>query len=388
MTEATVEQVIIIANCVANLALAFVAIFGNALVLYGVWKTSSLRSPFIILLCGLASTDFSVGFIAQPMFIATCFVELFSRSMNLKLIFEKIFVTIAFCLCGVSLAMMTGISIDRLIAIHKPLQYPSIVTSSRVTRIFVAIWIVSIFAASSNFWERQVLLAFICSVVLICLSISIICHSIMYKIMRRHRLQIHSQIQAFDGRNARTSHIISPRKSVFNACVFFIVLAICYCPYLVVYIFYFIGKAGELKLEFLLSSTMVFLNSALNPLLYCWRIREIRLVVLRTFRKLLELSFLFIRLHISMEMKHKHTFHQGGKNEPERHHKIPINRIGITDLRQRRVRRSQQRDNGQDGCYANNHSSVHVLVTKHEMKCEMLIYPISTFIGSKEKEQP
>ena len=286
MTETAVEQVIIIANCVVNLALAFVAIFGNALVLYGVWKTPSLRSPSILLLCGLASTDFSVGFIAQPIFIARSIVEFFSRSVNLKLIFININATTAFCLCGSSLVMMAGISIDRLIAIHKSLQYPSIVTSSGITRILVAIWIVSILAGSSEFWEERVQYALIFSSVLICLSISIISHATMYKIMRRHRLQIHSQMRGFDDRNARTIHIISLRKSVFNAYIIFIVLVICYCPYLVVSIVHFFGKAGELKLEFSLSSTMVFLNSALNPLLYCWRIREIRLVVLRTFRKL------------------------------------------------------------------------------------------------------
>ena len=104
--------------------------------------------------------------------------------------------------------------------------------------------------------------------------------------MRRHRLQIHSQIQAFDDRNARTISIISLRKSAFNAYVLFIVLVICYCPFLVVRIVYFIGKASELNLGYFLSVTMVFLNSALNPLLYFWRIREIRLAVLRTFRKL------------------------------------------------------------------------------------------------------
>ena len=287
MTETPLQNVIItIANCVVNLALAFVAITGNALVLYGVWKTPSLRSPSILLLCGLASTDFSVGVIAQPIFIARSFVGLFSRSVNLKLIFIKIYTMIALCLCGVSLALMTGISIDRLIAIHKPLQYPNIVTSSRVTRIIVAIWIVSTLAASSEFWEERVLFASLCSYILISLSISIICHATMYKIMRRHRLQIHSQIRAFDDRNARTIRIISLRKSVFNAYVLFIVLIICYCPYLVVCIVYFIGKASELKLGRLLSSTVVFLNSALNPLLYCWRIREIRLAVLRTFRKI------------------------------------------------------------------------------------------------------
>ena len=287
MTETAVEQVIIIANCVVNLALAFVAIFGNALVLYGVWKTPSLRSPSILLLCGLASTDFSVGFIAQPIFIARSFVDLFSRSVGLKLIFIKIYDMIGLCLCAVSLAMMTGISIDRLIAIYKPLQYPSIVTSSRVTRILVAIWIVTILALSSEFWEKRVLFASLCSYVLVCLIISKICHAIIYKVMRRHRLQIHSQIQAFDDRNARTIRIISLGKSAFNAYVLFIVLVICYCPYLVVCIVDTIGKAGELKLGFLLSTTVVFLNSALNPILYCWRIREVRLVVLRTFRKII-----------------------------------------------------------------------------------------------------
>ena len=97
-----------------------------------------------------------------------------------------------------------------------------------------------------------------------------------------------------------------------------------------------------------------------------------------------QFSFLFIRLHISMEAKHKPTFHQGGKNERERHDKIPINRLGITDSWQRRIRRSQQKDNGQDCCYTNSYSSVHVLW--RNMK--LLIYPILIFIGSKEKEQP
>ncbi|XP_074608781.1 adenosine receptor A2a-like [Acropora palmata] len=276
MTETAVEQVIIIANCVVNLALAFVAIFGNALVLYGVWKTPSLRSPSILLLCGLASTDFSVGFIAQPIFIARSFVDLFSRSVSLKLIFIKIYDMIGLCLCAISLAMMTGISIDRLIAIHKPLQYPSIVTSSRVTRILVAIWIVTIFWQQPPSFGRSEF----------CSLLSVHMHAIIYKVMRRHRLQIHSQIQAFDDRNARTIRIISLRKSAFNAYVLFIVLVICYCPYLVVCIVSIIGKAGELKLGFLLSTTVVFLNSALNPILYCWRIREVRLVVLRTFRKI------------------------------------------------------------------------------------------------------
>ena len=283
--EAAVQHFIVIANCVVNLALAFLAIIGNALVLYGVWKTPSLRSPSILLLCGLASTDVCVGFIAQPLFIAGSFIESFSRSEDLKLIMENAYKMIGLSLSGTSLLIMTGISIDRLIAIVKPLQYPSIVTSSRVTRILVAIWAVSPLAASTQFWDKQVLFALILTCIFVCLCICIVCHATMYKIMCRHRLQIQSQIQAFEENTTRT-RMASLRKSAFNAFVVFIVLVICYFPHLVAYTVYYPRKGDYPKLLSLLSPTVVFLNSALNPLLYCWRIREIRLAVLQKLRRL------------------------------------------------------------------------------------------------------
>ena len=285
MTGTAVEQFIIIANCVVNIALAFVAISGNALVLYAVLKTPALRSPSILLLCGLASTDVCVGLIAQPLFIVGNFIDLFSRSEDLKFKFEKAYKTMGMTLCGASLFMVAGVSIDRLIAIVKPLQYPSIVTSSRVTRILVAILAVTALAASTQFWDKQVLFALIFTFIFVCLCICIICHATKHKIMRRHRLQIHSQVQAIDDINTRAM-TTSLRKSAFNTFLLFIVLVICYSPYLVVYMVNFIGKAGDLTLGLVLSTTVMFLNSTLNPLLYCWRIREIRLVVLRKFQSL------------------------------------------------------------------------------------------------------
>ena len=286
MTETAAQHFIIIANCVVNLALAFLAITGNALGLYGVWKTPSLRSPSILLLCGLASTDLFVGLIVQPLVIATSYINLYSQSENLKLILQNAYQTIGLFLCGTSLFIMTEISIDRLIVIDTPLHYPSIVTSSRDTRVLVVILAVNALGACTKFWELRVLFASTSTFIFICLSISITCHATMYKIMRRHRLQIQSQIQAFEQNTTRNS-VASLQKSAFNVlAVFIVLLMICYFPHFVVYVVYFIGKAGDLKLWFLLSSTVAFLNSALNPLLYCWRIREIRLAVLQTIRRL------------------------------------------------------------------------------------------------------
>ena len=285
MSETAAQHFIIIANCVANVALAFVAISGNALVLYGVWKAPAPRSPSTLVLCALASTDLLVGSVAQLFFIVRSFISLYSQSESLKQVIIEAYTTVGITLCATSLFIIAGISIDRLIAIVKPLQYPSIVISSRVTRFLVVIWAVSALSATTLFWGTPTLFALIPTGIFISLIICIICHATVYKIMRRHRLQIHSQIQAFEDANARTS-MASLRKSAFNAFVVFIVLVICYFPHLVVYIVYFIGKAGDLELGFLLSSTVVFSNSALNPLLYCWRIREIRLAMLQTFRKL------------------------------------------------------------------------------------------------------
>ena len=281
----TEAQFITIANALVNLPLASVAILGNALVLYGVWKTPSLRSPSNLLLCGLASTDLSVGLIAQPVFITEVLVGLYSRSANLTVAFTKAHKMIGRSLCGVSLLMIAGISIDRFIAIVKPLHYPSTVTSIRVTRFVVASWALAVLSPSTEFWNPTVMHFISFVFLLICLCSSITCHTTMFKIMRRHRLQIQIHVQAIDDSITITT-MARVRRSAFNTFVVFIVLMICYFPYLAAYLMRFAGKGGDIKLWIQLSVTVTFLNSALNPFLYCWRIREIRVATLRAFRKL------------------------------------------------------------------------------------------------------
>ena len=122
----------------------------------------------------------------------------------------------------------------------------------------------------------------------------------MYKIMRRHRLQIHTQVQAIDDRNTRTM-MAGLRRSAFSTFVLFIVLMICYFPYLAAYIVRFICNAGDVRLWIQIFVTVVFLNSALNPLLYCWRhcwrIGHIRLAALQTFRRLVSREWVTKNCH-------------------------------------------------------------------------------------------
>ena len=281
-------QKAVVINCAVNIVLALTSIIGNTLVLHAVWKTPSLRSPSMVLLCGLALSDLAVGAVAQPLFIAHDLIALYPQSGEPihVLLFLNVYNMLGFSLCGISLCTVSAISVDRLLAIQKSLQYPSIVTIPRVTRLLVAIWTACVILASTQLWHQKSLLILMGTVICVCLCISTISHVIIYKTVRHHRNAIQTQLQAVGSNSGNYANMSGLKKSAFNAFIVFLVLIICYCPYLVVYVissFYSIN-------DFLarsLASTVVFTNSSLNPFLYCWRLGEIREVVLRTCRKLI-----------------------------------------------------------------------------------------------------
>lgn len=122
------------------------------------------------------------------------------------------------------------------------------------------------------------------TVICVCLCISTISHVKIYKTVHHHRNAIQTQLQAVRSHTG-SANMSRLKKCAFNAFIVFLVLIICYCPYLVVYAISSVYPINEF-LATSLASTIVFTNSSLNPFLYCWRLREIREAVLRTCRKL------------------------------------------------------------------------------------------------------
>jgi len=63
-------------------------------------------------------------------------------------------------------------------------------------------------------------------------------------------------------------------------------LIICYLPmYVLLTLLGFSVK--DLQTERRFSYTAVFMNSSINPILYCWRIRDLRAAVVKTARQML-----------------------------------------------------------------------------------------------------
>ena len=280
-----IKKVLII-NCAVNIPLAITSIIGNSLMLHAVWKTSTLRSPSMVLFCGLALSDFTVGAVVQPVFIANDLITLLSQDQSLKTLFLKVYNLLAFYVCGISLFTITAISVDRLVAIQKPLRYPSFVTIPRVRCILVAVWITCAILVNAKFWNDTIYLVLVAVVICVCLFISAFSHVKIYKIVRDHKRRMQIQLEAVET-NTVDVHSNMPRlkTSALNAFIVFLVLTACYFPFFIVFVLTSVFPINVM-LSTSLASTVVFINSALNPFLYCWRIYEIREIVKQTCHKL------------------------------------------------------------------------------------------------------
>ncbi|XP_078344074.1 histamine H2 receptor-like [Oculina patagonica] len=273
-------ETIIIINCVLNAPLMLISILGNALVLAAIIRTPSIRSTSMIMLCSLAVSDFLVGLIAQPLYIAL------QLTKTDRLVHHAAF-TIGFSLCGVSLLTITTITVDRFLALHYHMRYAALVTEFRIKCILATIWLSSFGLSSSQLWNKPVLPTIAAFVTITCLIISTFSYIRIYLIVRRHQLQIHAQQQAVQSSNAENNlDMVRLKRSAMNTFVFYIALIICYFPFYVLLTLYGISdKVWQKEGYFVL--TAVFMNSSLNPFLYCWRLRELRTAVVKTARQIL-----------------------------------------------------------------------------------------------------
>ncbi|XP_078345375.1 melanocyte-stimulating hormone receptor-like [Oculina patagonica] len=272
---------IVIINCVLNAPLMLISILGNALVLVAIIRTPSIRSTSMIMLGSLAVTDLLVGVIAQPLFTARqltkdsdAFIYHLSQILGISL-------------SGISLCTITAITVDRYLALHYHMRYAVLVTKSRVWYTLVMIWVTIFVLSNLNFWNNRAGSLLAAAITAICLIISTFCYTRIYRIVRHHQSQVHSQQQAVQSLNTEGNlNMMRLKKSTMNTFVFYVALIICYFPIYIIRSLHGIS-CRRWKTEWNFATTVVFMNSSINPILYCWRLRELRAAIVKTARKML-----------------------------------------------------------------------------------------------------
>ena len=270
---------IIIINCALNAPLMLISIIGNTLVLAAILRTPSLRSPSILLLCSLAVSDLIVGFFVQPLYIT-------SKVTTSLLVYQALSIMAASG-TGVSLLMMTAISLDRFLALHYHMRYPNLMTTHRAVYTSAALWFFSFLLSLFTFWNMNVYYVAAAISIVICLVLSTVCYIRIYRIVRHHQLQIHVQQQAVQTLNAENSqNMLRSTKSAKNTFIYYLVMIICYTPLFLSMLILFISPYQWTNL-WILADTVAFMNSSINPFLYCWRLRELRTAVVKTAKQML-----------------------------------------------------------------------------------------------------
>ena len=277
------ETSVIIPHSVLNALLIPICIAGNVLVLVAVWRNPSLHTPSTIFLSSLVVSDLFVGFFVLPVRIAIPRFILSGSSSYSRLSQAGRVLTIQ--LCCVSLETMTAISVDRYLALRYHMRYPNMITSRRATCVAATFWWKNIILSLLSIWKKNAILLVVVVFAALCLFISSITYSAIYRIVRHHQNQIHAQQQAVQSMNAEQNLMIQAKKRAANTFIYYICMLLCYIPGAVSALITVTYEPHWNIIWYL--ETIMFMNSAINPFLYIWRNREIRRAVLKILRKIL-----------------------------------------------------------------------------------------------------
>ena len=264
-----------------NVILSLTSLTGNILILIALQEVSSLHSSSKLLFRCLSCTDLFVGLFSQPIFV-TYLNAMVNKNWNICELTESLAFISGSILCGQSMSTLTAISVDRLLSLLLRLRYRQIVTFNRV-RLFLTIsWINNIAFAMTYLWSKLLFYMVCCVWLLLLLSISSCCYLKIYVCLRRQQVQV----RGFQVNPGASLNMERYKKTVASALWIYFTLLLCYLPYTItITVSVLHGVSPCDAIAWNISGILVFLNSSLNPILYCWKIREVRQAVKETIRQ-------------------------------------------------------------------------------------------------------
>ena len=277
-----------IVNSILNSFLSYTAITLNIVTIYAIGKTSSLPKTLKTLLLNLAVSDVGVGLLGQPFYTSLVVEWLLENNPGCNANIAFIFIVNMFSF--VSFFGVVAVSVDRLLAIHLHLRYQELVTHKRVVAVVISMWLFSLFLPLMMVWvplsvDIFLLIKFTLGVIGLLLTTAI--YISIYFAVRRLKNQIRAlQVEQAE-ENSEIANFARLIKSAVSIFYVYITVLVCYAPHFISLVSLKInGPTIALHRFFLLSLILVFLNSSLNPVIYCWKMRQIRQTLLNILRNM------------------------------------------------------------------------------------------------------
>ena len=258
---------------------------GNLMVILAVLfdPNKNLRSPFTLLVANLAVTDLIVGGLVEPLSINTHYREARGLSISMSWFSQSVY----FLCCTASLLSLAALTVDRYLAITKPLWYRANASYKRVGVAASLVWIISGFFTSMFFFVGFVTYAFVFANITMFCTIFIFIFSYV-RIFQYAKTQIASIDNLTDGQSehnkARQRAIEMETKLTKTYLMMLGVFLSCYIPScIMIYLMNLCHACSCELIHWLRDFHFVFItiNSLINPFLYAFRLPNFKSAVMR-----------------------------------------------------------------------------------------------------------
>ena len=250
----------------------------NIVTIHAIRKTPSLSKNLKTLLLSLAVSDLGVGLVAQPLYVARLIME--SR-LNIET-YNAIYIAFlipANLLRFATLFLVIVLCAERFIAIHYYLTYQELVTHKRVVAVVVSTWVLSGLFSLTRLWiPKSIMYVGFGITQLACIIAATFFSIRIYSSVRLHVNEIQVLQLQHAPQNAQVVNVRRMRKFAMMSVYVCLVLTVCYLPNIcTLFAFAFTSRpsTGIKHLQFY-TLTLEFLNSSLNPVIYCWKMKHIR----------------------------------------------------------------------------------------------------------------
>ena len=261
------------------------AVLLNSLIVIGLVNVSSLHTPSNAALGCMCCTDFFIGILSIPLWalnVSITFGGSNQDNIQAFLAIAKVYLSFT----GLSSLFMTLVNLDRFVAICYPFKNLQYVTIKLYAVTAICVFVIYILLTGAAIlidmqYYSNVSAAVFFTILSITTIMLIVCNWKILKVIRRHRREIVSVERNTDSHNTRFQSETNRYRVII---ILMILYVFCQVPQIIAFLI-IVCRANQfsisLYLFFGVSDILLLLNSFLNPLVYCLRIKSIRNAVKR-----------------------------------------------------------------------------------------------------------
>ena len=261
---------------IVNITQGLASALGNILVFILVISNKRLQTRSNVFLLSLAVSDFLVGALLEPMFVA----QFFSQDLRENCSFNKIRRYLATLLMGAAVNSIALVSYDRWTHLTKTIRYNDFMPKKKVAILVTIAWLIPIVVPFVRFTSEAVYSTIIIIYILTILALMIACYVIIVKIVR-DREKVMQKTDVKSRAQETTTHI-----RVAKAIVLIIVCLL--ATFLPISIYHGVTATNGIskglipisddtkEICYVILMTLGLTNSGINPVIYYFRIPEFR----------------------------------------------------------------------------------------------------------------